>query len=117
MSGCGRGGEVHGFANENAEVGRVVAVVTPGGAGGLFGDTGQPARDRSLPEPPEPTDETFQSVFATGEAHGFEFVGPVPERTARPPAPGRRSRFAEPAPSEEPACQPRASPRTEATPG
>ena len=46
----------------------------------LFREAGQPADDRSLPEPTEPTEEMLQSLFATGERYGFEFLGPLPER-------------------------------------
>jgi mannose-6-phosphate isomerase-like protein (cupin superfamily) len=82
MSGYVPGGELHGFANESDEVCRVIAVMTPGGAEGFFRTIGQPASDRILPEPVEPTEEMLQSVFATGEQYGFEFFGPLPERTA-----------------------------------
>jgi mannose-6-phosphate isomerase-like protein (cupin superfamily) len=73
-------GEVHGFANEGEEVCRVIAVMTPGGAEGFFREVGQPTDDRSLPEPIEPTEEMLQSLFATGERYGFEFLGSLPER-------------------------------------
>lgn len=80
MSGYVPGGEPHGFANEGDDVCRVVAVMTPGGAEGFFREVGQPTEDRSLPEPVEPTEEMLQSVFATGERYGFQFLGPLPER-------------------------------------
>lgn len=73
-------GEVHGFANEGDKVCRVIAVMTPSGAEGFFREVGQPTDDRSLPEPIEPTEEMLQSLFATGERYGFEFLGPLPER-------------------------------------
>jgi len=79
-SGYVPGGEVHGFANEGEEVCRVIAVMTPGGAEGFFREVGQSTDDRTLPEPVEPTEEMLQSLFATGERHGFEFLGPLPER-------------------------------------
>jgi mannose-6-phosphate isomerase-like protein (cupin superfamily) len=79
-SGYVPGGEVHGFANDGEEVCRVIAVMTPGGAEGFFREVGQPTDDRTLPEPIEPTEEMLQSLFATGERHGFEFLGPLPER-------------------------------------
>lgn len=79
-SGYVPGGEIHGFANEGEDVCRVIAVMTPGGAEGFFRAVGQPNADRSLPEPVEPTEEMLQSVFATGEQYGFEFLGPLPER-------------------------------------
>jgi mannose-6-phosphate isomerase-like protein (cupin superfamily) len=79
-SGYVPGGEVHGFANEGDEVCRVIAVMTPGGAEGFFRAVGQPTDDRSLPDPVEPTEEMLQSLFATGERYGFEFLGPLPER-------------------------------------
>jgi quercetin dioxygenase-like cupin family protein len=81
MSGYIAGGEPHGFANEGDDVCRVSAVMTPGGAEGFFRAVGQPADDRSLPEPVEPTEAMLQSVFETGERYGFEFLGPLPERT------------------------------------
>ena len=71
---------MHGFANEGEEVCRVIAVMTPAGAEGFFREVGQQTEDRSLPEPIEPTEEMLQSLFATGERHGFEFLGPLPER-------------------------------------
>jgi quercetin dioxygenase-like cupin family protein len=80
MSGYVPGGEAHGFANEDDDVCRVIAVMTPGGAEGFFREIGQPTEDRSLPDPVEPTEEMLQSVFATGEQYGFEFLGPLPER-------------------------------------
>ena len=79
-SGYVPGGEVHGFANEGDEVCRVIAVMTPSGAEEFFREVGQPTDDRSLPEPIEPTEEMLQSLFATGERFGFEFLGPLPER-------------------------------------
>jgi quercetin dioxygenase-like cupin family protein len=79
-SGYVPGGEAHGFANEGDDVCRVIAVMTPGGAEGFFREIGRPVEDRSLPEPVEPTEEMLQSVFATGEQYGFEFLGPLPER-------------------------------------
>jgi mannose-6-phosphate isomerase-like protein (cupin superfamily) len=79
-SGYVPGGEVHGFANEGEGVCRVIAVMTPGGAEGFFRAVGQPTDDRTLPEPIEPTEEMLQSLFATGERHGFGFLGPLPER-------------------------------------
>lgn len=82
MSGYVPSGEVHGGANEGDEVCRVIAVMTPGGAEGFFEEIGQPSEDRSLPEPVEPTEEMLESVFATGEQYGFEFLGPLPERSA-----------------------------------
>ncbi len=72
-------GEAHGFANEGDDVCRVIAVMTPGGAEGFFKAVGQPSEERSLPEPVEMTEEMLQSVFATGERYGFEFLGPLPE--------------------------------------
>ena len=80
MSGYVGSGDVHGFANAGDGVARVVAVMTPGGAEGFFREVGQSSADRSLPEPVEPTEEMLQSVFATGEKYGFEFMGPLPER-------------------------------------
>jgi uncharacterized RmlC-like cupin family protein len=80
MSGYVPGGEVHGFANESEKVCRVIAVMTPGGAEDFFREVGQPTDDRSLPDPIEPTEEMLQSLFATGERHGFEFLGPLPQR-------------------------------------
>jgi quercetin dioxygenase-like cupin family protein len=74
-------GEVHGFANESDDVCRVIAVMTPAGAEDFFREVGQPTEDRSLPEPVEPTEEMLQSVFAIGERYGFEFLGPLPERS------------------------------------
>ena len=79
-SGYVPGGEVHGFATEGDDVCHVIAVMTPGGAEGFFREVGQPSEDRSLPDPVEPTEEMLQSLFATGERHGFEFLGPLPER-------------------------------------
>ncbi|ELZ45119.1 hypothetical protein C464_12770 [Halorubrum coriense DSM 10284] len=79
-SGYVPGGEVHGFANEGDEVCRVIAVMTPAGAEGFFREAGQPTDDRSLSEPIEPTEEMLQSLFATGDRYGFEFLGPLPER-------------------------------------
>jgi quercetin dioxygenase-like cupin family protein len=79
-SGYVPGGERHGFANESDDVCRVVAVMTPGGAEGFFRAVGQRTETRSLPDPVEPTEETLQSVFATGAQYGFEFLGPLPER-------------------------------------
>jgi mannose-6-phosphate isomerase-like protein (cupin superfamily) len=79
-SGYVPGGEVHGFANDGEEVCRIIAVMTPGGAEGFFREVGRPTDDRTLPEPIEPTEEMLQSLFATGERHGFEFLGPLPER-------------------------------------
>ena len=79
MSGYVPGGEAHGFANEGDDVCRAIAVMTPGGAEGFFREVGQPSEDRSLPEPVEPTEEMLQSVFATGERYGFQFLGPLPE--------------------------------------
>ena len=79
-SGYVPGGEVHGFANESDEVCRVIAVMTPSGAEGFFREVGQPTDTRSLPKPIEPTEEMLQSLFATGERYGFEFLGPLPER-------------------------------------
>lgn len=80
MTGHVPGGEVHGFANAGDDVCRVIAVMTPAGSEGFFRDVGQPSEDRSLPEPVEPTEEMLQSVFATGEEYGFEFLGPLPEQ-------------------------------------
>lgn len=82
MSGYVPGGAAHGFANEGTDVCRAIAVMTPGGAENFFKEIGQPAEDRSLPTPVEPTEEMLQSVFATGEKYGFEFIGPLPERAA-----------------------------------
>lgn len=80
-SGYVSGSAPHGFANDTEDGCRVIAVMTPGGAEGFFREVGQPADDRSLPEPVEPTEEMLRSVFATGERYGFEFLGPLPERT------------------------------------
>jgi hypothetical protein len=54
--------------------------MSPGGAGGFFCEVGQQTDDRSLPAPVEPTEETLQSLFATGEKYGFAFLGPLPEQ-------------------------------------
>lgn len=80
MSGYVPSGEVHGFANAGSEVSRVIAVMSPGGAEGFFREVGSPSEDRSLSKPVEPTEEMLQSVFATGEKYGFEFLGPLPEQ-------------------------------------
>lgn len=80
MSGYVPGSGIHGFANESNDVCRVIAVMTPGGAEGFFREVGQPTDERSLPEPVIPTEEMLQSLFATGEQYGFEFLGPLPER-------------------------------------
>jgi mannose-6-phosphate isomerase-like protein (cupin superfamily) len=80
MSGYVPSGEVHGFANEGDAVCRVIAVMTPGGAEGFFREAGQLTADRSLPDPVKPTEEMLQSLFATGERYGFEFLGPLPDR-------------------------------------
>jgi mannose-6-phosphate isomerase-like protein (cupin superfamily) len=79
-SGYVPGGEMHGFANEGDDVCRAIAVMTPGGAEGFFRAVGQPTTDRSLPEPVQPTEKALQSLFATGEQYGFNFLGPLPER-------------------------------------
>ena len=81
MTGYVPGGMVHGFATAGGDTARVIAVMTPGGAEGFFREAGRPSEDRSLPEPVEPTDEMLQSLFATGEKYGFEFLGPLPEQT------------------------------------
>ena len=80
MTGYVSGDAIHGFANAGDEESRVIAVMSPGGAEGFFRDVGHPSVDRSLPEPIEPTEEMLQSVFATGEKYGFEFLGPLPEQ-------------------------------------
>ena len=80
MTGYVSGDAIHGFANASDEESRVIAVMSPGGAEGFFRDVGHPSVDRSLPEPIEPTEEMLQSVFATGEKYGFEFLGPLPEQ-------------------------------------
>jgi quercetin dioxygenase-like cupin family protein len=80
MSGYVPSGEVHGFANAGDDICRVIAVMTPSSAEGFFHEVGQPSADRSLPEPIEPSEEMLQSVFATGEKYGFEFLGPLPEQ-------------------------------------
>ncbi len=82
MTGYVSSGEVHGFVNAGDEVSRVLAVMTPAGAEEFFREVGQPSEDRSLPEPVEPTEEMLQSVFATGEKYGFEFLGPLPDQSA-----------------------------------
>ena len=81
MSGYVPGGAVHGFANDGDEVCHVIAVMTPAGAEGFFREVGQPTDDRSLPDAIEPTEEMLQSLFATGDRYGFEFLGPLPDRS------------------------------------
>jgi glyoxylate utilization-related uncharacterized protein len=78
MSDHASGGEPHGFSNAGDSTARVIAVMSPGGAEGFFGEVGQQVDDRSLPDPVEPTEEMLQSLFATGEKYGFEFIGPLP---------------------------------------
>ncbi|MFB6309335.1 MAG: cupin domain-containing protein, partial [Haloarculaceae archaeon] len=56
-SGHVSGSEPHGFENAGDSPCRVVIVMTPGGAEAFFREVGQPADDRSLPEPVEPTEE------------------------------------------------------------
>jgi quercetin dioxygenase-like cupin family protein len=79
-SGYVSGRTPHGFANAGDSTARVVAVMSPGGAEGFFREVGQRTDARSLPAPVEPTEETLQSLFATGEKYGFRFVGPLPEQ-------------------------------------
>jgi quercetin dioxygenase-like cupin family protein len=80
MSDYVSGSKPHGFANAGDSTARVIAVMSPGGAEGFFREVGQQADDRSLPAPVEPTEEMLQSLFATGEKYGFEFMGPLPEQ-------------------------------------
>ncbi len=70
---------IHGLMNAGNKSSRVIAVMTPGGAEGVFRDVGHPSEDRSLPEPIESTRVMLQSVFATAEKDGFEFLGPLPK--------------------------------------
>lgn len=74
-------GAVHGFENRGDEIGRVIAVMSPGGAERFFEAVGQPIDDRLLPETVRPTDEMLEELVVTGEQFGFEFLGPLPEMT------------------------------------
>lgn len=71
-------GRPHGFRVDGDEALRVLFVFTPAGAEEFFRAVGEPTDDRDLPEPREVTEDDLQALFAVGEEHGFEFLGPLP---------------------------------------
>lgn len=75
-------GAAHGAANERDEVGRVIAIMSPGDLDEFFREAGEQATDRSLPEPMEPTPEALEALFAIGERYDMRFLGPLPDRAA-----------------------------------
>lgn len=78
MTGYVSASEPHGMRVEGDEVLRVLIVMSPAGAEDFFRAIGEPTTERDLPEPREATDADLEAIFATGEEHGFELLGPLP---------------------------------------
>lgn len=78
MTGHVSGNVPHGMRVEGDDVLRVLVVMTPAGPEDFFRAVGEPADGRDLPEPREVTDADLEALFAIGEEHGFEFLGPLP---------------------------------------
>ena len=68
----------HGMRVEGDDVLRVLIVMTPAGAEDFFRAVGEPSTGRELPGPRDVTDADLEALFAIGEEHGFEFLGPLP---------------------------------------
>lgn len=70
--------EPHGMRVEGEDVLRVVIVFTPAGIEDFFRAVGELAASRELPEQQDVSEADLEALFAVGEEHGLEFLGPFP---------------------------------------
>lgn len=66
----------HGFRVTGNGPGRILVICSPAGLEEFFHEAGEPATDRTIPEPSEPDEELMNAL---ADKYNLEFLGPLPD--------------------------------------